>query len=83
MAYQPGPEDINRVRHVEEVDPKEWFPDKSNEVNDYLSAGGWILLNTATRATTGDSGAVSRVVYSVGWIFPGDPTIPPARPIRP
>jgi len=77
-------EEINKVRHIEEVDPNVWVPDKSNEVNDYLSRGGWILLNTGTRASTvGDGGAaVSRVYYAVGWIWPGDPKIPTARPIR-
>jgi len=75
---------INKVGHIEEVDSKEWFSDRSNEVNDYLSLGGWILLNTGTRASTvGDGGAaVSRVYYVVGWIWPGDPKIPPARPLN-
>ena len=72
---------INKVRYVIQVDPNLWHHDQSNEINDYLAIDGWILLNTATEASTGDSGPHSWIYYSVGWIGEGEPKIPPARPL--
>jgi hypothetical protein len=69
-----------RVRHIEKIDPNLWRGDRSNEVNDYLS-NGWILLNTGTEASTGDSGPYSWVYYVVGWIGEGEPEVPLAHPL--
>jgi len=70
-------EEINKVRHIEEIDPTMHYSSRSGEVNDYLSLDGWILLNTGTRASTGDSGPYSWIYYSIGWIGEGEPNIPP------
>ena len=76
-------EDINKVRHVIEIDPHWAGRDRSSEVNDYLSLEGWILLSTAKHSGTGDSGDYSWVSYVVGWIGEGDPNIPPVRSFPP
>lgn len=67
-----------RVRHVEEIDPNLYHGDRSNEVNDYLSIQGWILLNVGTHTARGDNGPYSWVYYSVGWIGEGEPQFPAA-----
>ena len=75
--------DINKVRHVVEVDPNLWHADRSNEVNDYLAIEGWILLNVGTQSATGDSGPHSWSYFVLGWTGEGEPPIPAARPLRP
>jgi len=67
---------LSGVRHVEEVDPNVVRPDRSNDVNDYLDLGGWVLLNTGTHTAHGDNGPYSWVYYSVGWVGAGEALFP-------
>lgn len=66
--------DINKVRHVREVDSIMGGPN----INSFLAIKGWILLNSTTQSATGDSGPYSWPVCQVGWIGEGEPQIPSA-----
>ena len=72
--------DMRAVKYVVEVDPNQVYRDQSDNVNDYLAIDGWIMLEVGKKATFGDSGQVSWIYDSVGWIGAGDPVLPPKQP---
>ena len=65
------------VIHVEIVDPGIRFPGKSNEVNDYLSMPGWLLLAVGVESDQDLTlGRYAHVYYSMGWAGEGPPIFP-------